>query len=74
MKFPIALVTAVLVWSSARYLPPYFLELRKMDLVEQRMQMDAARQLAVMKELRAHLQSQTKTSSESAAQQQKRFY
>lgn len=44
-----------------------------MDLTEQRMQMDAARQLAVMKELRAHLQSQAKSSSESAAQQ-KRFY
>lgn len=74
MKFPIALLAAVLVWSSARYLPPYFLELRKMDMAEQRMQMDAARQLAVMKELRAHMQSQTKTSSESTAQQQKRFY
>lgn len=74
MKFPVAIVAAVLVWSSARYLPPYFLELRKMEIVEQRMQADAARQLAIMKELRAHLQSQTKTSSESAAQEQKRFY
>lgn len=74
MKFPVALLAAVLVWSSARYLPPYLLEIRKMELVEQRMQMDAARQLAVMKELRAHLQSQTKTTSESATQQQKRFY
>ena len=73
MKFPIALLAAVLVWSSARYLPPYFLELRKLDITEQRMQVDAARQMAVMKELRAHMQSQTKASGNPASEQ-KRFY
>ncbi|MHA3771393.1 hypothetical protein ACXR0O_07640 [Verrucomicrobiota bacterium sgz303538] len=74
MKLPVAIVLAVLVWSSARYLPPYFLELQKMTLVEQRMQMEAARQVAILKELRAHAQSQTKMSSETAAEQQNRFY
>lgn len=74
MKLPVALVTAMLVWSSARYLPPYFLELRKLDIAEQRMELDAARQVAVMKELRAHLQSQTKTSGNTSLPQEKRFY
>ncbi len=73
MKLPVALVAAMLVWSSARYLPPYFLELRKLDMAEQRMELEAARQVAVMKELRAHLQSQTKAEPETAPKV-KKFY
>lgn len=34
MKIPAAIVVAVLIWSSARYLPPYYLEMRRLDLEE----------------------------------------
>ncbi len=36
MKVPAALVFAVLTWSAARYLPPYYLEMRKLDLEEEK--------------------------------------
>ena len=70
MKFPVAIVAAVLVWSSARYLPPYFLELRKMDIIEQRVQLEAAKQVAVIRELRAQMQP----SPASESDPNKRFY
>ena len=36
MRLPAALVTSVLIWSAARYLPPYFLEMHRMDVEEER--------------------------------------
>ena len=74
MKMPAAIVIAVLVWSSAKYLPTYFVEMRKVDLLEERMQLDAAKQLAQLNELRSSLQSQTKTTAQTPAAVDKRFY
>ncbi|RYD60500.1 MAG: hypothetical protein EOP84_36905 [Verrucomicrobiaceae bacterium] len=54
MKIPAAIVVAVLVWSSARYLPPYFLELRKLDLEESKVEVQNAKQLAMLRVLRAN--------------------
>jgi hypothetical protein len=73
MNLPAAFVIAVLAWSSCKYLPTYFVEMRKIDLLEERMQLDAARQLTMLKELRTQLQSQTKASVD-AGSVQKRFY
>ena len=57
MKFPVAIVVAVLVWSTAKYIPPYFLELRKMDLMEDRIHADSARQVALLRQIRMELQA-----------------
>lgn len=54
MTLPVAIVTAVLVWSSARYLPPYYLEIRKIELEQQKMEFESAKQVAMIRELRAH--------------------
>jgi hypothetical protein len=73
MKLPIAVVTAVLIWSSSKYLPTYFIEMRKMDMLEQKIQFDAARQLAVLKQVKAQNEAQARAAGESAALE-KRFY
>jgi hypothetical protein len=73
MKLPAALVMAVLVWSSSKYLPPYFLEMRKMDMVEQRFQLEVARQVVLLKEIRTQLQAKTQASAQQPDIEQ-RFY
>ncbi len=52
MRLPAAIVTAVLIWSAARYLPPYYLEVRKMDLEEEKMVAAQSHTSAMLKQMR----------------------
>ena len=75
MKIPAAIVVAVLVWSSARYLPPYFLELRKLDLEESKVEVQNAKQLAMLRVLRANsAASAEKTQGHPESTPNDRFY
>lgn len=75
MKYPAALVIAVLVWSTARYLPPYFLELRRLDLEESKVQVQNARHLAMLRVLRASISNNTpNTQAPAGDPSPERFY
>ena len=75
MKIPAAIVVAVLVWSSARYLPPYFLELRKLDLEESKVEVQNAKQLAMLRVLEANnAASAAKTQGHQEMSPNDRFY
>lgn len=73
MKFPVAFVVAVLIWCSSKYIPPYFLELRKMQIMEERFQLDSAKQVALLRQIRMQLQANTRTTADEPATEQ-RFY
>ena len=75
MKIPAAIVVAVLVWSSARYLPPYYLELRKLDLEESKVEVQNAKQLAMLRVLEAnHAAWAAKTQGRAESTPNDRFY
>jgi hypothetical protein len=75
MKYPAALVVAVLIWSSARYLPPYYVELRKLDLEEAKVEVQNARQLAMLRVLEANNAASTaKTQAPPEGLPTDRFY
>jgi hypothetical protein len=52
MRLPAAIVAAVLIWSAARYLPPYYLEVRKMDLEEEKLVVAQSHANAMLKQMR----------------------
>jgi hypothetical protein len=52
MRISAAFVTAVLIWSAARYLPPYYLELHKMDLEEEKTVVQQKTANAMLREMR----------------------
>ena len=52
MRLPSAIVVAVLIWSAARYLPPYYLELHKMDLEEEKFATQKTHADALLREMR----------------------
>jgi hypothetical protein len=64
MKFPAAIVTAVLIWSTARYLPPYYLEMRKMDLEEEKVDLVKTRAHMLLKASQAREEA-ARTAAES---------
>jgi hypothetical protein len=75
MKYPAALVFAVLVWSTARYLPPYFLESRKLDLEESKVEVQNAKHLTMLRVLRATTSSRApKAQASEGEASSERFY
>jgi hypothetical protein len=75
MKYPAALVVAVLVWSTARYLPPYYLELRKLDLEESKVEVENAKSLAILRVMNGNAAPNTaKTQAPTGETAPERFY
>ncbi len=75
MQYPAALVVAVLVWSTARYLPPYFLELRKLDIEESKVEVENAKHLTMLRVMRASTTAAaSKTQAPPAGGSPERFY
>jgi hypothetical protein len=70
MRLPAAIVTAVLVWSAARYLPPYFLELRKMDLEEEKVALQSTKANQILREMRLQMRPAVEPSKAKPARQQ----
>ncbi len=69
MRLPTALVLAVLIWSAARYMPPYFLEMQKMDLEESKVALRNSQVNALM-----HVQTQAPPKSPSSSSKDLHFY
>ena len=61
MRISTALVAAVLIWSSARYLPPYFLALHKIDQEDERLTLQQLQTNAVLHEARLQARPQATT-------------
>jgi len=60
MRLPAALVISVLIWSAARYLPPYYLELHKMDVEEEKVAVEHSKANALLRQMRLQIaQSRT---------------
>ena len=75
MKYPAALVVAVLVWSTARYLPPYYLEQRKLDLEESKVEVQNAKQMAMLRVMRASMsENGPKVKQPAGEDSSERFY
>jgi hypothetical protein len=55
MRLPAALVISVLIWSTARYLPPYFVELHKIDIQEEKLALETSHAKAMLKQMQLHL-------------------
>jgi len=73
MRLPAALVISVLIWSSARYLPPYFLEMHKMDMEEERAVTDVHTQTSALLR-KMHLKLPQTEAAKPAPEPAKRFY
>ncbi len=52
MRMSSALVLAVLIWSSARYLPSYFLAIQRMDVEEEKMAIEHTHSTAMLHQMR----------------------
>ena len=57
MKFSAAIVLSVLIWSAARYLPPYYLEMRRLDLEEEKVDLVKTRAAVLLKASQAREQA-----------------
>jgi hypothetical protein len=74
MRLPAAIVTAVLIWSAARYLPPYFLELRKMDAEDEKVALQSSKASEILREMRLQARPAVEHTKPKVVQPDKTYY
>jgi hypothetical protein len=55
MRIPAALVISVLIWSAARYLPPYYIQLHKMDIEAEKTAIEHTQASVMLKQMRLQM-------------------
>ncbi len=73
MRLPAALVISVLIWSTARYLPPYFVELHKIDIQEEKLTLENTHAKAMLKQMQLEHSARTQM-EKPVAQREQPFY
>lgn len=72
MNLPAAIAFSVLIWSSAKYIPPYYLEMRRMDVEQEKIVVEHNEINMMMQQLQAA--SQRRDAQRASTKSEMRLY